>query len=38
MKDVDAILQEFVGIYEEAILDRVREVMRIQMRKYAYFF
>jgi hypothetical protein len=38
MKDVDAILQEFTGIYEDAILNRVRETMRVQMRKYAYFF
>lgn len=36
MGDVVRILQEFRGIYEERILDRVREVMRVQMRKYQY--
>ena len=38
MKDVDAALNEFRGIYEEEIRDRVRCVMRMQMRKYAFLF
>lgn len=38
MKDVDAVLAEFDGIYEDEILERVRQVMRIQMRKYEYLF
>lgn len=38
IKDVDEILAEFTGIYEKEILDRVREIVRIQMRKYSYLF
>lgn len=38
MKDVNDILAEFEGIYEEGVLNRVREVMRMQMRKYSYLF
>lgn len=38
MKDVEAVLQEFQGIYQDKILERVRNVMRMQMRKYAYLF
>ena len=38
MTDVDQILAEFQGIYDVAVLERVREVMRIQMRKYSYLF
>ncbi len=38
IKDVDAILKEFAGIYEAPILERVRETMRWQMRKYSYLF
>lgn len=38
MKDVDAVLAEFDGIYEDRILERVLQTMRIQMRKYAYLF
>lgn len=37
-KDVEQILAEFKGIYEDAVLYRVQETMRIQMRKYAYLF
>ncbi len=38
IKDVEQILAEFKGIYEDAVLYRVQETMRIQMRKYAYLF
>lgn len=38
MKDVEAVLKEFDGIYEDQILERVRETMRYQIRKYAYLF
>lgn len=38
MKDVDMILKEFTGIYAPLILDRVRETMHWQMRKYSYLF
>lgn len=38
MKDVEAVLEEFAGIYDEKILERVRQVMRMQMRKYKYLF
>ncbi len=38
MKDVESVLMEFKGIYEEAELKRVQEVMRMQIRKYAYLF
>ncbi len=37
-KDVEQILAEFQGIYEDEILYRIRETMRIQMRKYSYLF
>ena len=29
---------EFQGIYEEQVLGRVRDVMRLQLRKYSYLF
>jgi F0F1-type ATP synthase membrane subunit a len=38
MKDVEQILQNFQEIYKEQVLERVREVMRMQMRKYEYLF
>ncbi len=38
MKDIDKILKEFSEIYEPAVLARVREAMRWQMRKYSYLF
>lgn len=38
IKDVEDILSGFREIYEERILNRVLEVMRIQMRKYSYLF
>lgn len=38
IQDVEAVLEEFRGVYEERILERVRTVMRMQMRKYGYLF
>lgn len=38
MEDVEKILQEFQGVYEDRILIRVQESIRMQMRKYAYLF
>lgn len=38
MEDVEKILQEFQGVYEDRILIRVQETIRMQMRKYAYLF
>lgn len=38
VKDLDDILAEFHGIYQEEILNRVRETMRRQIRKYSYLF
>ncbi|GFI10074.1 hypothetical protein IMSAGC007_02541 [Lachnospiraceae bacterium] len=38
MKDVELLLEEFRGLYEERILIRVLETMGQQMRKYAYLF
>ena len=38
MKDVERILMEFQGIYEEQVLGRVKDVMRLQLRKYSYLF
>lgn len=38
MEDVNAVLTELQDIYEETVQKRVREVMRMQMRKYAYLF
>ena len=38
MEDVEAVLSEFEGVYQEEILKRVRDLMRLQMRKYAYLF
>jgi len=35
---VEHVLKEFWGIYEDAVLERVKEVMRMQIRKYAYLF
>lgn len=37
-KDVNEILEPFANIYEERILDRVRETLHWQMRKYQYLF
>ncbi len=31
-------MEEFTNIFEEKIRKRILEVMRLQMRKYAYFF
>lgn len=36
--DVERILGEFKGIYEVAVLERVLEIMRRQIRKYGYLF
>lgn len=38
MKDVEEVLKEFEGIYEDAVLSRVRQVMQTQICKYAYLF
>lgn len=38
IRDVEDILAGFRGIYEEAVLERICEVMRIQLRKYSYFW
>ncbi len=38
MRDAETVLQEFQGIYEEAVLERVRQTLRFQFRKYAYFW
>lgn len=38
MKDVEAVLTKMQGIYEEKVLKRVQEVMRMQIRKYSYLF
>jgi hypothetical protein len=38
MEDVETVLQELKGIYDEKILERVHEIMRIQMRKFSYLF
>lgn len=38
MKDVEQILEEFQSIYEKPVLERVRESLRMQMRKYSYLF
>lgn len=38
IKDVEHVLEEFRGIYADAVLERVKEVMRMQIRKYAYLF
>ncbi len=37
-KDVEQILTEFEGIYDDEILYRVYEIIRMQMRKYSYLF
>lgn len=37
-KDVEEALLEFGGIYEEAVLRRVYDILRFQMRKYSYFW
>lgn len=37
-RDVEEVLVEFKGIYEEKILERIYEVMRLQLRKYAYLW
>lgn len=36
--DIENILNEFQGIYEPGILQRIEDVMRMQIRKYAYMF
>lgn len=36
MEDVKAVLAEFRGIYEDIVLQRVEDTMRMQMRKYSY--
>lgn len=38
IKDVEQILGEFQGIYEPEILNRVYQLMKVQIRKYAYLF
>ena len=38
IKDVISVLNEFQGIYEGEILQRVEDTMRMQIRKYAYMF
>ncbi len=38
MEDVTDVLAEFCGIYEEEVLHRVDETMRMQIRKYGYLF
>lgn len=38
IKDVEEVLKEFTGIYETPVLERVRETMRLQIRKYSYLF
>lgn len=38
IRDVTAVLSEFSGIYEDAILRRVEDTMRMQIRKYQYMF
>lgn len=38
IRDVEEILKEFAGIYDSEILERVLEVLRIQIRKYGYLF
>jgi len=38
LKDIDIILKEFSGIYEAPVLERIRETMRWQIRKYSYLF
>lgn len=38
IRDVEDILAGFRGIYEEAVLERICEVMRIQLQKYSYFW
>ena len=38
MGDVEQVLRDFQGIYEPEILERVRCVLRDQIRKYAYLF
>lgn len=37
-KDVDTILTEFQGIYQDEILTRIRETLCRQIRKYLYLF
>lgn len=36
--DVEEVLSEFRGIYEERILRRVEDTIRMQMRRYSYMF
>ncbi|MBQ6888739.1 MAG: hypothetical protein IJN54_14660 [Lachnospiraceae bacterium] len=38
MDDVERCVKEFEGIYNTEILERVRNTMRQQMRKYSYLF
>ena len=37
-KDAEDVVEGFRGIYEDAIIERVKETLRIQIRKYAYLF
>lgn len=38
MQDVEQVLSEFKGTYDGRILDRVKETLRRQIRKYHYLF
>lgn len=38
IRDVTEVLSEFSGIYEDVILRRVEDTMRMQIRKYQYMF
>lgn len=38
IEDVTAVLEEFRGIYEDTVLHRVEDTMRMQIRKYGYMF
>jgi len=38
LRDVEEILGEFSGIYEDRVLARVRDVMGMQIGKYGYIF
>lgn len=38
VEDAVNVLSEFRGIYDEAILRRVEETIRMQIRKYSYMF
>ena len=36
IEDVNAILDSVAGIYSEEICNRIRELLRYQIRKYSY--